>query len=229
MLEVERMKKVSLLVIVAFVISTLFIGLTPMAKTSFSDVKSSYWAKEDIDYLVEKKIINGYPNGKFGPEDTILRVDAARMVVRALKLNTTNPVNPNFKDVSRGTDGFKDIAAAVEAGIFTGNNGYFYPNRTLTRAEMAAIINRAFDLETKTAKVSFKDLTTKHWAYKDIQALVAHGITTGYPDKTFKPETPTTRAEFATFMSRIMKKQEKEDKEEDKKPVETEFEVIDIY
>lgn len=222
------MRKVSLLVMVAFLVSSLALVSTVTAKTAFSDMKSDYWAKDDIDYLVEKKIITGYPNGKFGPEDTIRRVDAARMIVRALALNTTNPKNPNFKDVTRNTDGFNDIAAAVEAGIFNGSNGYFYPNKTLNRAEMTAIIIRAFKLEKKTSKVSFKDVTSKHWAYKDIQALVAHGFTTGYPDKTFKPEKSTTRAEFATFMVRVMKKQETP-KEEEKKPEDPGFEVIDIY
>ncbi|MDQ0154224.1 S-layer homology domain-containing protein [Robertmurraya andreesenii] len=221
------MKKASFIIIVTSLVGFLLFGMTAIAKTSFSDVRSDYWAKDAIDYLVEKKIINGYPNGKFGPEDTIRRVDAARMMVRALGLNTTNPSNPNFKDVKRGSDGFNEIAAAVEAGIFKGTNGYFYPNRTLSRAEMAAIINRSFDLEQKTSKVSFKDVTTKHWAYKDIQVLVAHEISTGYPNNTFGPDNAIKRAEFATLMAKVMKLSDPANG--GKNPGDDSFKVIDIY
>ena len=89
--------------------------------------------------------------------------------------------------------------------FFNGNNGYFYPNKTLTRAEMAAIINRAFQLEENNTKVSFKDISTKHWAYKDIQALVGNKITTGYKDNTFRPNQSITRAEFSAFMARVLR------------------------
>lgn len=207
-------------------VSSLILGLATAAPKSFSDVQTDHWAKEEIDYLIEKKVINGYPNGKFGPEDPIKRIDAATMMVRALGLDTSNPKNPNFKDVKRGTDRFEVIATVVEEGIFGGVDGYFYPNKTLTRAELAAIVNRAFKLEKKTTKSTFKDVPSKHWAYADIQALVAHGITTGYPDNTFKPNQPIKRAEFSAFMYRAMNKGAipgKPGEETD------EFKVIDIY
>ena len=47
---------------------------------------------------------------------------------------------------------------------------------------------------------SFQDLSPDHWAYKEIQFLTQEGIISGYPDGTFRPENPVTRAEFAKLV-----------------------------
>ncbi|KAA9014563.1 S-layer homology domain-containing protein [Niallia endozanthoxylica] len=199
------MKKIGLFILAVFLVSPFFLGFTVTAKTTFKDISSKYWAKDEIDYLSTKKIINGYSNGNFGPNDSIKRVDAATMIVRALELDTSNRPNINLYDVTKKSYGYDTIATVIDEGIFFGNNGYFYPDNTLTRAEMAAILNRAFQLEEKNTKVSFKDLDTKYWAYKDIQALATNNITSGYEDNTFKPNQTITRAEFSAFMSRVLK------------------------
>jgi len=199
------MKKVVLSTIAVFLVGSFILGFTVTAKTTFKDISSSHWAKDEIDYLSTKKIINGYSNGNFGPNDSIKRVDAATMIVRALELDTSNRPSTDLYDVTKKSYGYDTIATVIDEGIFFGNNGYFYPNNTLTRAEMAAILNRAFQLEEKSSGVSFKDLDTKYWAYKDIQALAANNITSGYKDNTFKPNQTITRAEFSAFMSRILK------------------------
>jgi hypothetical protein len=46
----------------------------------------------------------------------------------------------------------------------------------------------------------FSDLTASHWAYNSIMELVKEKVLGGYPDGTFKPGNPVTRAEFAKFM-----------------------------
>jgi len=47
---------------------------------------------------------------------------------------------------------------------------------------------------------NFPDLSVNHWALKEIQALAQEGIISGYPDGTFRPENPVTRAEFAKLV-----------------------------
>lgn len=71
------MKKVWLLILAAVFTGSFILGTTVTAQTTFSDVAESFWAKDDINYLSGKKVINGYSNGNFGPNDTIKRVDAA--------------------------------------------------------------------------------------------------------------------------------------------------------
>ena len=149
------MKKIGILMIIIFLINSFSLTFTATAKTKFKDLPTDYWATEDIEYLAGEGIINGYSNGKFGPNDTIKRIDAARMIVRALDLDTKNRPDPMLKDIKKGTNGYDIVSVVVDEEIFQGNNGYFYPNQTLTRAQMAAVVNRAFQLEASKVKVSF--------------------------------------------------------------------------
>lgn len=48
--------------------------------------------------------------------------------------------------------------------------------------------------------ISFSDLKTSHWAYKNIIALANEGIISGYTDGTYKPENDVTRGEFLKLM-----------------------------
>lgn len=49
----------------------------------------------------------------------------------------------------------------------------------------------------------FNDITG-HWAEKDILKIVKEELMKGYPDGTFKPDEPLTRAEMATILSRLV-------------------------
>jgi len=52
-------------------------------------------------------------------------------------------------------------------------------------------------------KTTFKDVTKSHWAYESIKQVAEKGLVIGYEDGTYKPSAQVTRAEFATFLSRI--------------------------
>lgn len=207
-------------VLLAMILLTVSIfPLAAEAKTDFKDVTQDYWAKKDIDFLAESKIIFGYSNGYFGVGDNIRRSDAAMMIVRALGIETKNRPNPKFKDVNTTSYGYDVIAAVTDEGIFLGNNGEFKPNNTLTRAEMAAILTRAFQLTGKGAKVSFTDVPNNAWHYASVQALLANEITFGYTDNTFRPTGYITRAQFSAFLARAMNQTPQEEK----------LEVVKIY
>ena len=51
---------------------------------------------------------------------------------------------------------------------------------------------------------SFSDVGTGYWAYQAIEAMASSGITTGFPDGTFRPENTVTRAQMATFLARAL-------------------------
>lgn len=53
----------------------------------FSDVASTHWASGYINYIAEKEIINGYPDGTFGAEDTITYAQALTILIRLLGYN----------------------------------------------------------------------------------------------------------------------------------------------
>ena len=54
------------------------------------------------------------------------------------------------------------------------------------------------------AVASFNDVGSGYWAFQAIEALAASGITTGFPDGTFRPENTVSRAQMATFLARAL-------------------------
>ncbi|MCY9549029.1 S-layer homology domain-containing protein [Lysinibacillus xylanilyticus] len=58
-------------------------------------------------------------------------------------------------------------------------------------------------------KTTFKDVTKSHWAYESIKQVAEKGLVTGYEDGTYKPSAQVTRAEFATFLSRVFDSSER--------------------
>lgn len=186
------------------ILSILLMPTIGEAKQLFTDVGDQHAAKKEIDYLAQQKIISGYSNGTFGVNDSITRLQASIMLVRALQLPTANRPDPKLKDILNTHSGYAMVATVVDAGIMTGKkDGSFAPYESLTRAQMASILVRAFQLEGQT-DLAFRDMTATHWATRDVQTLYANNITTGYPDSTFRPNATITRAHFSVFLARVL-------------------------
>ena len=184
-----------------------FINSTPPTHNPiqglFPDVKDSHWGEKEIAYLAHQRVISGYPSGIFHPEGNITREQVALMLVRQLNLNVDDVQAVSYKDVSENSYYYRAIAAATHEGILTGRSeGYFNPKETLTRAEAAAVLTRAYNL-TGEKELTFSD-AANHWAYSYISTLASQGVTTGYPNGTFAPEKPVTRAEFSAFLYRSL-------------------------
>lgn len=101
-----------------------------------------------------------------------------------------------------------DIITLTQAGIVRGyENHMFRPNEIITRAEAVTVIVNALNLSTSNKDIAFSDVKTSHWAYRNIAAAAASGIISGYPDGTFKPNEPTSRAEMATMLANALQLQ----------------------
>lgn len=171
-------------------------------KPVYKDVQSNHWAFDSIQALYERQLIKGYIDGTFKPANSITRGEAAVIISRALNLAPTG--GNGFSDVKSNYYAHNAIVAVAEHGIITGRQaGKFDPEGKLTRAEMATILARAYKLEGESV-LSFPDVSSKHWANKSIQALVANNLTKGTNEGTFKPDARISRAEFATFLDRVM-------------------------
>lgn len=90
---------------------------------------------------------------------------------------------------------------AVENGLIQGNNGKIDAQGLLTRAQMAAIVNRAFGA-TKTASItSYTDVASSAWYYADMQKAVQMGTFQGSGNK-LTPDSNITRQEAFTVLAR---------------------------
>lgn len=174
---------------------------------SMTDVQVDHWAKESVDYLVSKNMLTGYPDGTFKPNNYISREEAVKVIVLALNKDPKQEQKSKFPDVAEGFWAEEYINVAKDENIITGYpDGRFGLGTNLKRGEMAAILVRSFGLKptNEQGSLPFPDVAKGYWAYKDILALYQQGVVEGYPDGTYGPENTITRAEFATFVERIL-------------------------
>ncbi|WP_433745128.1 S-layer homology domain-containing protein [Falsibacillus pallidus] len=189
----------------AFFLSILLLSVPSVssAATSFSDTPSTFWAYNEIQYLVDNKIVSGYNDGTFRPNHSISRLQAASMLVKAFGLSIKDRPDPGFKDIHPGDYGYEIAAAVADEGILTGSNGNFNASGTLTRAQMAKILSEARGLRY-VYPITFTDVPQGDWAYDYVNALYGNGITTGYADQTYRPNNKVNRGQFSVFMARIL-------------------------
>lgn len=119
-----------------------------------------------------------------------------RFTVRTEKLQS------GYRDIN-GHWATGAITALSKEGIISGYADYkFEPDRSITRAEGASLLVRAFAPSSGADRdrLSYRDLTSQHWAYGAIAGAVSAGFMTGYPDRTFGPDRPMTRAEMAVML-----------------------------
>ncbi|HEY9668860.1 MAG TPA: family 10 glycosylhydrolase [Coleofasciculaceae cyanobacterium] len=88
------------------------------------------------------------------------------------------------------------IAALAQRGIVSGfPDGSFRPNYSMTRAEFAAVIAKAFLKPSKRQYDGFVDVPASHWAAGFIQKAYETGFISGFPDQRFRPLDRITRAQ----------------------------------
>ncbi|MBS3030440.1 MAG: DUF1565 domain-containing protein [Dolichospermum sp. DET50] len=108
----------------------------------------------------------------------------------------SNPGNTAFKDVQTGYWAKAYIEALASQNIIAGfPDGSFKPNEPVTRAQFAAIINKAFKPTATRAGITFNDVKSNYWAYTAIQTASSSPFLSGYPDLTFKPEQQIPRVQ----------------------------------
>ncbi|SDI35307.1 S-layer homology domain-containing protein [Planococcus glaciei] len=174
------------------------------------DMPESHQFYEEIDYLMEKGVIRGYPDGTVRPDAVVTRAEAAVMIGRLKGFDGTQKATP-FRDVpaSHFASGF--IAEAAKAGYIRGDgNGLYRPNSPINRGEMAVVVERVFNLGLGFNH-SFKDVPQNAYYSEAISKLLAANITIGYSDNTFRPRQEVTRGQFSAFLARGLEPEFKND------------------
>ena len=117
------------------------------------------------------------------------------------------PVESNrFYDVA-GHWAENEISQAFEKGLINGvSENEFEPERSITRAEFAAISIRALNVPVKEPSVGFNDVSKDDWYSGIVQAAVNAGLMKGYEDGSFRPDAVISRQEAAMVMSILMDK-----------------------
>ncbi|WEK54337.1 MAG: S-layer homology domain-containing protein [Candidatus Cohnella colombiensis] len=119
-------------------------GSATAGKNSFSDVKDSAWYAADLNVAVTAGLVAGVAPGKFAPDATLTREQAAILLTRALKLKATKTTA--LKDAGQASTSAKSsIQAVISHGWMTAYGERFSPKASLTREQVAVIASRIMD------------------------------------------------------------------------------------
>ena len=169
-----------------------------------------HWARSYIATLAGMRIIGGFPDGNFRPDSQVTRAEFVSMLVRAIGLEAKPDAAARFTDSSYFGWAAGAIGAASEAELIGGYaDGTFAPNRHISRAEVAVIIDRAIRKRLVpviwTIRGDFEDMKDiPGWAAEGIRAINSTGLMGGFPDRTFRPIRNTTRAEVSAILYRLV-------------------------
>ena len=201
---------------VLMLLSVIFINATAQAAQTFKDIDSNHWAFWYIKTLSEEGVVVGYPDGTFRPESNITKAEFATMAIKALKQDKAVVKTPySFLDVPKDYWAHDMIQkAAYFELVKCTTEGNFYPDQTVSRAQVISIVVNALNVPDMTpteARKILKEAYTDYAAVPDwivVQAAKAEKL--GILVKSTKnlkcvdANAPATRAEVAVFLQNMV-------------------------
>lgn len=164
----------------------------------------------DLPWLTDDHVnyIMGYPDGTVRPDQSITRAEVATIFYRLLTDEAREMIWSSeniYPDVKTDDWFYIAICTLTNGGILKGYpDGTFRPDQPITRAELATIITR-FDTQFGILEVTenFADVSG-HWSEFYVEFAATRGYVLGYPDGSFRPDQPITRAETVTMVNRCL-------------------------
>ncbi|MBE9140843.1 S-layer homology domain-containing protein, partial [Nodosilinea sp. LEGE 07088] len=152
-------------------------------------------------------VINHPDPTQLRPLETMTRAEIAVLIYQGLvalgtapRLETGAALAPaaaqgSFADIQ--THWALDFIQGLHSlGLVQGDeSGRFNPTQPMTRAQFAALVNRAFAPAPRRSGQLFRDVPSSHWAHQAIQTAYRGGFLSGFPDQTFGPDNPLVRAQ----------------------------------
>ena len=210
--------------IIAILVCCLLV-LSQMSALAFDDVKG-HWAEDTIKKMSDLKIINGYDEKTFGPEDPVRRVDSLLLVSRILGASDSSQsayvdaaYTKYFGNVNvLGYAAYeKTLAYLLYRNTYTSSDlKDFIANsagdKALKRYEAAIILVKIMGAEEEVKAntmpmLEFDDssqIPASAKAY--VEYCATNGLMKGMEDNKFSPNTNVTRAQMATMLNTVMEK-----------------------
>jgi len=195
----------------------LWSGGMAAAEARYTDLRGAEWAADSIAYLTDRGTIAGYGGGIFAPQAEVTRAQAVAFLMRELSGQSPQHAASEagagagqgqpmpYKDVPQTHLFYREITAAARMGLAGGfPDGSFRPDAPVSRAETMALLTRAYALQAGDRTAQFPDAEA-HWAAAPIRVMSSNGLIGGYTDGSFRPNRTVTRAEYATFLTRVIR------------------------
>lgn len=176
-----------------------FVSTVIAGASRFPDTGGSVHA-DAILAVAELGVTTGFADGTYRPALSVTRGQLASFLSRLLELE--DPGGAVAPDAA-GSVHEAAIRSVSSAGVAAGYpDGTFRPDALVTRGQLASFLGRALELPGVPGP-GFSD-TAGNTHASAIDEVAGAGITTGYPDGTFRPESPVDRAQLASFVNRSL-------------------------
>ncbi len=148
----------------------------------FPDVEYGRWSVTEIEYLTEKGVINGYPDGSFMPTGKLTRAEFAALIYRFVPEEWKDePAKDTFGDIE-DCWAYNEILAICGSGLMQGyEDSSFRPQNYITRAEVMTVMNKILGRKPDETYVKslnfnpFNDLKSEKWYYVTVlEATITH-------------------------------------------------------
>ncbi|WP_153730567.1 5'-nucleotidase C-terminal domain-containing protein [Sporosarcina obsidiansis] len=180
-----------------------------LAQVPFTDVKTQSWAYPYISDLYFRDLLSTATN-TFKPGDKLTRAQATSFIVRALELPIDTSATVPFKDLKDyAADTTNEISTAYAHKIVKGYGDEFKPNESVTRAQFAQMLKRAYENYTgkpyvPTSVNAFDDLGDYGKEAKDAIAMMAELDIADGNKGNYMPTASTTRQQTAKLISNFI-------------------------
>jgi hypothetical protein len=134
------------------------------------------------------------------PAETAKATDSKPAVTTPTAATSTPP--EKFSDVPDDYWAKPAIQSLLTINVVSGfPDGSFRPNEPVTRAELAAQLQKVFDQKAKQKGVKYKDIANDYWAAKAINQVSESGFLRGYPGEVFQPEQKVPRVQVLVALA----------------------------
>ena len=185
----------------------------PFHAEVFSDVSQNAWYYKGIQGAFERGLISGTGANQFKPELSMSRamfVQVLSNLQTALDGSSVIQGESVFKDISEGSWYADSVNWASAQGIAVGNDGFFLPEKTITRQELAVFMMNYAKVNGKLTNGT-AELDRYHdgaavapWAQDAMAWAVSIGIYNGNGKGDLLPAAAASRAEAAQIVIRFM-------------------------
>ncbi|PKM48073.1 MAG: hypothetical protein CVV03_00450 [Firmicutes bacterium HGW-Firmicutes-8] len=190
-----------------------------MSNKTFDDI-SSHWAKENIEILLSRGIVQGRDSQHYAPEQKVTRAEFTVLLTKALGIpQAADAEKVEFADVKSTHWAYEYIEAAAQAGLIKGDGVSFRPDDTISREEMMVLLVRATSLNKEAENLNPEGINqalnfgdednVADWAKRYVAVAVGQGLVKGVNANQLLPKAPTSRAQAAALITRILEFEDK--------------------
>ncbi|MBI5413162.1 S-layer homology domain-containing protein [Candidatus Peregrinibacteria bacterium] len=181
-------------------------SVQPAVTLPFTDVLANNPHFAALTALKSKRLVAGYPDGTFKPDNPVTRAEAIAFILRGINQSVREKLNLIFPDVSAQAWYAKYVSTAFELGFVKGYpDGKFRPDATVNLAEFFTMlfVGAKVDIDPQITVALPEGITATDWFAPYFQEAIKKNILE-VKDNKVEPGKPLTRGDIADILYKVM-------------------------